>query len=67
MASVTVTQVVTAVSPAAAATSTVRAAPQGGVLEGLDPSQYNASNPIILFIIQACSYVHFFERGRTAY
>ncbi len=43
---------VSATSSSVSPTSTVRAAPQGGVLEGSDPSQYNASNPIILFIIQ---------------
>ncbi|TKA50447.1 hypothetical protein B0A55_13501, partial [Friedmanniomyces simplex] len=31
----------------------MRAASQGGILEGGNPSQYSASNPIILFIIQA--------------
>jgi hypothetical protein len=42
-----------AASSAAAASSTsARAAPQGGVLEGLNPSQYNPSDPITLFIIQ---------------
>lgn len=30
-----------------------RATPQGGVLEGVDPSKYDPKNPIILFIIQA--------------
>jgi len=51
----TVTQVVTSVvsaSSAASATSTLRARPQGGILEGEDPSVYDSKNPIILFIIQ---------------
>lgn len=45
---------------AAAANSTDgnRAPAQGGVLEGANPSEYNASNPIILFIIQ----VHTFNK-----
>ncbi|GJC98793.1 sodium/hydrogen exchanger family protein [Colletotrichum higginsianum] len=41
---------------AAAATPTPtgnRAPSQGGIFEGLDPSVYNPSDPIILFIIQA--------------
>jgi hypothetical protein len=51
----TVTQVVTSVvsaASAASASSTLRARPQGGILEGEDPSVYDAKNPIILFIIQ---------------
>jgi hypothetical protein len=53
MATSIVTRTVTAVTSAAPPTATAdRAAPQGGVLEGLNPSQYSASNPIILFIIQ---------------
>ncbi|KND91087.1 K(+)/H(+) antiporter 1 [Tolypocladium ophioglossoides CBS 100239] len=41
---------------AAAATSTSdqRVPPQGGVIEGSNPSVYDPSNPIILFIIQVC-------------
>ncbi|KZF24577.1 hypothetical protein L228DRAFT_219037 [Xylona heveae TC161] len=37
----------------ATASSANRAAPQGGILEGADPSKYDPKNPIILFIIQA--------------
>lgn len=37
----------------AAPTTTARAEPQAGVLEGASPVAYQASNPIILFIIQA--------------
>lgn len=48
VASRTATAVTSSVSP----TSTVRVTPQGGVLEGSDPTQYDASNPITLFIIQ---------------
>ncbi|KAK4552234.1 hypothetical protein LTR86_010588 [Recurvomyces mirabilis] len=44
-----VAEVVASASPS----STHRVAPQGGILEGGDPSVYNSSNPIILFIIQA--------------
>lgn len=29
-----------------------RAPPQGGVIEGGDPSHYDPKNPLILFIIQ---------------
>ncbi|PNY28299.1 K(+)/H(+) antiporter 1 [Tolypocladium capitatum] len=31
-----------------------RIPPQGGVIEGSNPSKYDPSNPIILFIIQVC-------------
>lgn len=52
----TVTQVVTSVvssaSGAASPSSTMRAKPQGGILEGEDPTVYDSKNPIILFIIQ---------------
>ncbi|KAF8867311.1 hypothetical protein BDZ45DRAFT_609608 [Acephala macrosclerotiorum] len=47
----TVTKTVSA--SAAASSSADRATPQGGVLEGGNPSHYDAKNPIILFIIQA--------------
>ncbi|OAA32469.1 K(+)/H(+) antiporter 1 [Moelleriella libera RCEF 2490] len=40
-------------SSAAAVASTARAAHQGGVLDGGNPSHYDPKNPIILFIIQA--------------
>lgn len=41
---------------AAAATSTaVRATPQGGILEGGNPSEYDPKNPIVMFIIQVGS------------
>jgi hypothetical protein len=55
---VTITQVVTSVvsaSSAASPSSTLRARPQGGILEGEDPSVYDSKNPIILFIIQVKS------------
>ncbi|KAK8085034.1 Sodium/hydrogen exchanger family protein [Apiospora hydei] len=57
MATTTVTTVLTttarAASSAASPTSTNRATPQGGILEGVLPNEYNASDPIKLFIIQA--------------
>ncbi|KAJ5675363.1 Cation/H+ exchanger [Penicillium macrosclerotiorum] len=37
----------------ATATSTARVSPQGGILEGGNPTHYDSKNPIILFIIQA--------------
>ncbi|ELR01827.1 hypothetical protein GMDG_00927 [Pseudogymnoascus destructans 20631-21] len=37
---------------AAAATTGLRATPQGGILEGANPATYDPKNPIILFIIQ---------------
>ncbi|KAK0258409.1 hypothetical protein B0A54_05962 [Friedmanniomyces endolithicus] len=49
----TITDLVTKTGASASASSTMRAAAQGGILDGGNPSQYNASNPIILFIIQA--------------
>jgi hypothetical protein len=49
---VTKTVTKTAASTAASATSTLRAKPQGGVLEGSNPTVWDSSNPIILFIIQ---------------
>ncbi|KAL5117688.1 hypothetical protein ACEQ8H_004436 [Pleosporales sp. CAS-2024a] len=37
----------------AAPTAPVKAPPQGGVLEGVNPVHFDAKNPIILFIVQA--------------
>jgi hypothetical protein len=51
MASV-VTAAATTAASAASATATNRVTPQGGILEGADPSVYDSKNPIILFIIQ---------------
>ncbi|OQO03735.1 hypothetical protein B0A48_10400 [Cryoendolithus antarcticus] len=48
--SVTLTKTLAA---SASASATIRAAPQGGILEGSNPSHYDSKNPIILFIIQA--------------
>ncbi|KAJ6442818.1 K+/H+ antiporter [Purpureocillium lavendulum] len=48
------TKTLTVTAAAATATSDNRAPPQGGVLEGSNPSKYDPSNPIILFIIQVC-------------
>ena len=31
----------------------LRAPPQAGLFEGLNPSKYNANDPVVLFIIQA--------------
>ncbi|KAK8045325.1 hypothetical protein PG993_005349 [Apiospora rasikravindrae] len=57
MATTTVTAVLTttakAASSAASPTSTNRATPQGGILEGVLPNEYSASDPIKLFIVQA--------------
>jgi len=59
MATVTATltelveQTVTRTVAAASTSSTLRAAPQGGILEGGNPTHYDPRNPIILFIIQA--------------
>jgi hypothetical protein len=53
MATKTVTEMVTKTINATTTTSgALRAPPQGGILEGGNPSQYDPKNPIILFIIQ---------------
>lgn len=56
MATVTVTDVVlstvTRLASSAAPTASNRATPQAGIIEGANPVDYNASNPIILFIVQ---------------
>jgi len=54
MATTTVTELVTRTiyTALASATNTVRATPQGGILEGANPSSYDPKNPIIMFIIQ---------------
>lgn len=55
MASVTVTELVTKTiseSAKASASSVDRAPPQGGILEGGNPTHYDIKNPIVLFIIQ---------------
>jgi hypothetical protein len=49
-----ITTTITVVSSAASASSTLRATPQGGILEGAKPNAYLAANPIQLFIIQVC-------------
>ncbi|EXJ87504.1 hypothetical protein A1O3_04464 [Capronia epimyces CBS 606.96] len=55
MATATVTELLTKTvqATAASSTSTVRAAPQGGIFEHGNPTRYDPKNPIILFIIQA--------------
>jgi Kef-type K+ transport system membrane component KefB len=57
MATATVTQMFTTTVNATAATSSAasddRATPQGGVFEGVNPSHFDPSNPLVLFIIQA--------------
>jgi hypothetical protein len=39
----------------AAPTAPIKAPPQGGVLEGVNPVHFDAKNPIILFIVQVGS------------
>lgn len=36
----------------ATATSAVKVSPQGGILEGGNPTHYDSKNPLVLFIIQ---------------
>lgn len=49
---------------AAAATGSNRATPQGGILEGGNPTHYDSKNPIVMFIIQSviiivfCRFIH---------
>lgn len=58
MAITTVTEMLTTTLTATGttATSTARAPAQGGILEGMNPSVYNPSSPIITFIIQVCHF-----------
>lgn len=44
--------IMTSVSPKPPAASTTGAPSQAGVLDGMNPSHYNPSNPLTLFIIQ---------------
>lgn len=48
-----ITQTVNATAATSSATSDVRATPQGGVFEDVNPTHWDPSNPIVLFIIQA--------------
>jgi hypothetical protein len=41
-----------AAAASAVPTAVVKAPPQGGVLEGVNPVHFDAKNPIILFIVQ---------------
>jgi hypothetical protein len=47
----TVTQIVSKASPSATPTGNA-VPPQGGILENVNPADYDAKNPIITFIIQ---------------
>ncbi|KAF2735140.1 K(+)/H(+) antiporter-like protein 1 [Polyplosphaeria fusca] len=49
----TVTHIVTAAASASPSPTSNKVPAQGGVLEGVNPSHYDAKNPIITFIIQA--------------
>jgi Kef-type K+ transport system membrane component KefB len=49
----TVTHVITKVASASVSPSGNAVPPQGGILEHVNPVKYNASNPLILFIVQA--------------
>ncbi|CAK7202689.1 hypothetical protein SEUCBS139899_005415 [Sporothrix eucalyptigena] len=53
------TVVSTVTTSSASPTSTNRATPQSGVLDGANPIVYNASNPILLFIVQAAIIIIF--------
>lgn len=44
----------------ASPTAVVKAPPQGGILEGVNPVHFDAKNPIILFIVQ----VRYFVRSQ---
>ncbi|KAF1990300.1 K(+)/H(+) antiporter-like protein 1 [Aulographum hederae CBS 113979] len=55
----TMTEVVTRTASPSASASADRAPPQGGVLEGANPSEFDPHNPIILFIIQAAIIIIF--------
>lgn len=51
-AAFTQTVTVTASAATATASSSTKVTPQGGILEGSNPSEYDPKNPVILFIIQ---------------
>lgn len=51
-ASIVASVVKTAAAAAATTTAAHRAPPQGGVIEGANPSVYNPKDPITMFIIQ---------------
>lgn len=54
----------TAAAAAAATSGGLRATPQGGILEGANPSTYDPKNPIILFIIQVSWLYYWRDTGR---
>jgi len=45
-----------AATASASPTAPVKAPPQAGVLEGVNPVHFDPKNPIILFIVQVCRY-----------
>lgn len=55
LASTSVESMAVASLSAASSTSTSRATPQGGILEGANPSHYDSKNPVTMFIIQVCA------------
>lgn len=61
MATATVTDYLTKTVNGTAATSSaaVRATPQGGIFDHVDPTVYDTKNPIILFVIQAAIVIIF--------
>jgi hypothetical protein len=48
----TVTEIITKAATASAKPTSNAVPPQGGVLENVNPADYDAKNPIITFIIQ---------------
>lgn len=55
MATATVTEALTrtVIVTSSTPSSTLRASPQAGILEGANPSHYDSKNPLTIFIIQA--------------
>lgn len=47
-----------AAAASASPTAPIKAPPQGGVLEGVNPVHFDAKNPIILFIVQVRRFQH---------
>ena len=41
-------------SASAAPTEPIKAPPQAGILEGVNPVHFDKNHPIILFIVQVC-------------
>ena len=50
-------------SASAAPTEPIKAPPQAGILEGVNPVHFDKNHPIILFIVQVCCLYYLKHRG----